>query len=461
MTKNTAPIIVLFNQDLRVTDNPALTYACKTGQPIIPLYILDDHTPGKWKLGGASRWWLHHSLLSLRHSLQHKGSDLFLLKGETIEVLTKLTQMYQVAALFMNRSYEPYALKLQQKIEKLLPQSQSFSGSLLFEPWEILNKQHQPFKVFTPFWNKCKEVMSVDKPLPSPHRIHTNSIESEPIDSLQLLPHHPDWSGGLIKHWSVGEKAAHARLKQFISKSLDNYDHDRDIPSLDSTSALSPHLHFGEISPRQIYDAIKDIPKSQKFLSQLGWREFSYYQLYQFSKLPEEPWRAEFTKFPWEYNPALLEKWQRGQTGYPIVDAGMRQLWETGWMHNRVRMITASFLIKDLFIPWQEGAKWFWDTLVDADLANNSASWQWVAGCGFDAAPFFRIFNPVLQSEKFDPEGLYIKRWVPELSKVPKAFIHMPWEAKADLKIHYPHPIVNHDQARKKALEAFKQLKNG
>ncbi len=460
MAENTTlPIIVLFRQDLRLKDNPALTYACQTGRPIIPLYILDDETPGKWKMGGASRWWLHHSLVSLDQRLKEKGSQLFFYRGSTSEIIAHLIQKYQVAAIFWNRCYEPYARQLEQTLMELLPSSQSFNASLLFEPWEILNKQNEPFKIYTPFWNRCMEVACIDEPLPEPRHIITKTIKSEPLDSWKLLPTHPDWSIGLKKHWQVGEKAATKKLNHFISVSLNTYERDRDIPSLDATSSLSPHLHFGEISPKQIFHATKDIPHSSKFLSEVGWREFSYYQLYYFPQLPDQPWRHEFSKFPWEMNSTFLKKWQQGKTGYPLVDAGMRQLWQTGGMHNRVRMICASFLVKDLFIPWQEGAKWFWDTLVDADLANNSASWQWVAGCGFDAAPFFRIFNPFLQSEKFDPEGTYIKRWVPELAKMPKALLHKPWKISAELQCDYPHPIVSHEECRKRALEAFKQIK--
>lgn len=456
MSAATNPIIVLFRQDLRLEDNPALFHACATGHPIIPLYILDDQVAGKWKMGGASRWWLHHSLQSLDRSLQKVGSQLYLHKGETLDIIGQLIHKYQVGAIFWNRGYEPYALRLEQKFKELLPHSQGFKGSLLFEPWEILNQQNQSFKVFTPFWKKCVEVASVGTPLPAPTSVRTRKIDSKPLDSLALLPHPHDWAAGLRKSWSIGEEAAQLKLQRFLSDSLNTYDHGRDVPSLDTTSSLSPHLHFGEISPRQIYFAAQNIPKSEKFLSELGWREFSYYQLYHFPKLPEQPWRSEFSQFPWVKDPNLLKKWQMGETGYPIVDAGMRQLWKTGWMHNRVRMIVASFLVKDLFLHWQEGAQWFWDTLVDADLASNSASWQWVAGCGFDAAPFFRIFNPILQSEKFDPDGLYIKRWVPELAGLPNTFIHTPW--KFPLLTRYPMPIVNHDEARKRALEAFKRI---
>lgn len=461
MSNTPSPIIVLFRQDLRLKDNPALTYACQTGLPVIPLYILDDENPGKWKIGEASRWWLYHSLTSLNQSLQERGSRLFLYKGETLKIISRLIQKYQATAIFWNRCYEPYAIQLEQKLKELLPLSQSFNGSLLFEPWEISNQQKQPFKVFTAFWNRSMEVESIDSPLGVPHQILTRQIDSESFESWNLLPKRFEESQGFCKSWIVGEKEAHAKLKRFIARSLETYDHDRDIPSLPATSSLSPHLHFGEISPRQVFSTVKSVPKSGKFLSELGWREFSYYQLYHFPQLPEQPWRSEFSKFPWENNPSFLKKWQRGETGYPIVDAGMRQLWKTGWMHNRVRMICASFLVKDLLVPWQTGADWFWDTLVDADLANNSASWQWVAGCGFDAAPFFRIFNPILQSKKFDPDGAYIKHWVPELIEVPKTFIHMPWTIKQDLKLSYPSPIVDHDLCRKRALEAFKTIKRG
>lgn len=452
------PIILLFRQDLRLKDNPALTQACETGQPIIPLYIYDDMTPGDWKMGGASKWWLHYSLSSLDDSLRKKGSQLFLYKGETVETLTKLVQLHNVSAIYWNRCYEPYAIKLEQKLKKIFPVTKSFSGSLLFEPWEITNKQGLPFKVFTPFWNHCKKLIANDAPLPEPKQIFSKKIESENLDSWHLLPEHPDWAGGLRTNWNVGEVAAHHKLNHFLKKCISTYENDRNIPSLNGTSMLSPYLHFGEISPRQIFHAAKGLHNSEKFLSEIGWREFSYYQLYNFAELPEQPWRAQFSKFPWEYNPDFLIKWQKGETGYPIVDAGMRQLWATGWMHNRVRMITASFLIKHLLLPWQEGEKWFWDTLVDADLACNAANWQWVAGCGFDAAPYFRIFNPVLQGQKFDPDGIYIKRWIPELAEIAKTAIHMPWKNGENIKCGYPSPVVDHQYARQRALQAFKKI---
>lgn len=452
MTKK--PTIILFRQDLRLKDNPALTHACHSGNPIIPLYILDDEIPGIWKIGKASRWWLHYSLLSLQESLHAHGSQLVLFKGDTFKILSALIDKHNVGALYWNRCYEPYAIKLEKKFNDLQVQRHSYNGSLLFEPWDIYNNQNTPFKVFTPFWKKCLEVESIDDPLPAPSHIITEKITSEPLESFQLLQ--GEWN--VEEFWQVGEKIAHRKLKHFIDHSLNAYDHGRDIPSQKSTSELSPHLHFGEISPRQIFHALKHIPNRAKFLSEIGWREFSYYQLYHFPKLPEVPWRAEFSTFPWENNPDFFKKWQKGETGYPIVDAGMRQLLKTGWMHNRVRMIVASFLVKDLFIHWQEGARWFWDALVDADLANNSASWQWVAGCGFDAAPFFRIFNPTLQGEKFDPEGTYVKQWIPELRDVPKNFVHKPWEAGWLAPGNYPAPIISHEGARKKALRALKML---
>ena len=458
MVDNSKAIIVLFNQDLRLADNPALTHACISGHPIIPLYVLDDETPGKWKMGGASRWWLHSSLESLDRSLKKKGSRLILRKGKTFEIITELLEKHNIEALYWNRCYEPYNIQIRQKLKKFPIITQSFNGSLLFEPWEIVTKENQPYKVFTPFWKKCMEVQSIETPLPAPSLIPTKMIDSETLDSLELLPLKPDWASGLRKAWNIGEKAAEEKLNEFINQTMRSYEHDRDIPSIDGTSLLSPHLHFGEISPRQIFNKTKNNPISDKFLSEVGWREFSYYQLYHFPTLPDHPWRTEFANFPWEVNADYLEKWQKGQTGYPLIDAGMRQLWSTGYMHNRVRMICASFLVKDLFVPWQIGAQWFWDTLVDADLASNSASWQWVAGCGFDAAPFFRIFNPILQSEKFDPDGIYIKRWVPELADVPKKMIHNPWKLQTDFKLNYPKPVVDHALCRKHALEAFKKL---
>lgn len=452
---NQNPMIVWFRQDLRLEDNPALSEACKTGRPIIPLYILDEKHPGKWKMGGASFWWLCNSLRSLQKRLQACGSALFTFRGDPLKILPELIAKYDVGDVYFNRCYEPYALQRDRKLLELLPHVESFNGSLLFEPWEIKNLQKEPFKVFTPFWKKTAEVASsLERPLTAPEKILTKFIDAEPLDAWQPA----DPFSQLGAHWEVGEHAAHLKLKRFMAKGLEKYGVERDFPTSDASSGLSPHLHFGEISPRFIYHAAKKEPHCEKFLSEIGWREFCYYQLYHFPTLPDSPWRAEFAHFGWEENADWLQKWQQGQTGYPIVDAGMRELWHTGIMHNRVRMITASFLIKDLFIPWQQGQEWFWERLVDADLANNAANWQWVAGCGFDAAPFFRIFNPTLQGEKFDAQGVYIKQWVPELAKVPEKWIHQPW--KAGIELDYPKPLVNHHEARDRALAEFKALRS-
>lgn len=450
------PIIVWFRQDLRLEDNPALSAACKTGRPIIPLYILDEKHPGKWKMGGASFWWLCNSLRSLQKSLQASGSNLFVFRGDPLKILPEMMAKYNVSDLYFNRCYEPYALQRDRKLLDLLPHVESFNGSLLFEPWEIKNQQKEPFKVFTPFWKKTAEVASsLDKPLAAPEKILTKCIDAESLDAWQAS----DAFNALETYCEVGESAAKLKLKRFLDKGLEKYGVERDFPSLDAPSEISPHLHFGEISPRSIYHAAKKQPHSEKFLSEIGWREFCYYQLYHFPKLPDSPWREEFADFGWEENPARLKKWQTGQTGFPIVDAGMRELLHTGIMHNRVRMIAASFLIKDLFIPWQQGEHWFWERLVDADLANNAANWQWVAGSGFDAAPFFRIFNPTLQGEKFDAKGLYVKKWVPELAGVPENRIHQPWTA--GMELDYPKPIVNHNESRDLALAKFKAIRAG
>ncbi|MFZ0565050.1 MAG: deoxyribodipyrimidine photo-lyase [Chlamydiales bacterium] len=442
----TTPVLVWFRQDLRLKDNPALTHACQTGLPIIPLYILDDCTVEKWKMGEASREWLCNSLASLDASLRKKGARLFFLQGNPLEILPEIVKKYGVIALFWNRCYEPFAIKRDKKLERLLPNVNHFKGSLLFEPWEVLNQQDGFFKIFSPFWKRCLEkAASIPPPLPEPKRIKLFPIP---------LKGPPSSEGQLHKLWQIGESGAHQKLKHFIKKSLPHYAQKRDRIDFDKTSKLSPHLHFGEISPRQIYHEVKGY---KKFLSELGWREFSSYQLFHYPKLPEKPWKEEFGNFPWKRSSALLKKWQTGETGYPIVDAAMRQLWEVGWIHNRARMIVASFLIKDLFIHWTKGESWFWNTLVDADLANNAASWQWAAGSGFDSAPFFRIFNPTVQGEKFDPEGTYTKRWVPELSKVPKSMLQRPLDF--DPHLPYPPPIVDHQQARSMALDAFRKLK--
>lgn len=459
-------------------DNPALDWAVAQGAPIIPLYILDDETPGRWAMGGASRWWLHHSLASLGVSIAEKGGALILKRGEVQAIIEQLVEELNPQAVVWNRCYEPYAIARDKAIKESLGDvAKSFNGSLLFEPWEVETGAGEPYKVYTPFWKACMNKGVHREPIRAPQSVEWAACESDDLDDWTLLPTAPDWSKPLQKEWTIGEEGAKQALYNFLDGAVENYSNGRDMPGMTGTSKLSPHLHFGEISPLQIYSLARYKQDERdgavvrkhidKFLSEIGWREFAYHLLYHFDDFAEQPFRKEFEGFPWADDDATLKQWQRGMTGYPIVDAGMRELWQTGWMHNRVRMIVASFLTKDLLIPWQEGAKWFWDTLVDADLANNSAGWQWTAGCGADAAPYFRVFNPVLQSKKFDGDGEYIRKYVPELAKLSGDALHAPWEADEDvlkaagvvLGKDYPKPIVNHGKARDRALEAYKVIK--
>ncbi|NDF12495.1 MAG: deoxyribodipyrimidine photo-lyase [Proteobacteria bacterium] len=477
-----APAIVWFRQDLRLADNPALHAALKSGRPILPVYILDNITPGEWKMGAASHWWLHHSLEALAKSLKAIGLPLILKRGESGSVMNTLVKESGAGAVYWNRCYEPYATVRDATIKENLRAddiaAESYNASLLVEPWEVENAQGNHFKVFTPFWRRAVEQLLEREMKTFPYPTKANAPATLPtsdvLDEWKLLPTQPNWAEGFA-HWTPGEKGAEQALLAFTDSAIRYYRVERDFPAQESTSRLSPHLHFGEISPRLIWkhvyhqlDAERIKPAdAQKFLSEVGWREFSYSLLYHFPALPQKPFQEKFAAFPWEKNDKALLAWQRGMTGYPIVDAGMRELWQTGWMHNRVRMIVASFLTKHLLLPWQEGAKWFWDTLLDADLANNSASWQWVAGSGADAAPYFRIFNPILQGEKFDEKGEYIRRFVPELKNMPKEYIHAPWkapewilkQAKVVIGKDYPAPIVNHEMARDRALEAYKNIK--
>lgn len=468
-------VIIWFRQDLRLDDNPALQKALEKGEAIIPLYIWAPEEEGEWAPGGATKWWLHHSLKSLDEQLQKVGLSLIIRKGKSLDVLKEVIKETGAKGVFWNRRYEPAIIKRDSLIKSILHDEkisvQSFNSALLFEPWEIKNKQGKPFQVFTPFWKNCcthptPQPLSYKLPSLKPARILSLKIED-----LELLPR-IQWDEGIKKMWTPGAMEAKQVLAQFLDEAILTYPELRDRPDLPGVSRLSPYLHFGEISPRMIYaEILKKYgtrhPETETYLRQLGWRDFAHHLLYHFPSTPAHPLRKEFLDFPWDDNLQALHAWQKGLTGYPIIDAGMRQLWTTGWMHNRVRMLVGSFLVKDLFIPWQEGAKWFWDTLVDADLANNTLGWQWVAGCGADAAPYFRIFNPVTQSEKFDPQGNYIRKWVPELAKLPEKWIHKPWEtpelilrgASIELGKTYPKPIVDHASARERALEAFKNLR--
>ena len=462
--------IYWFRQDLRLYDNPALCAASQSGY-LLPIYILDDINSGKFAMGSASRWWLYHSLKALNKRLKGR---LRIYSGGALKIFNELAQQYSIRAIFWNRCYEPWQIARDKNIKKLLTglgiEIQSFNGSLLWEPWEVLKVDGTPYKVFTPFYRKCcLETRGPREPLSEPKlRISTGNFGGESLDDLSLLPHIP-WDAQLAPHWKIGEDGAQTRLRDFIHQGLDGYKEGRNYPAKENTSRLSPHLHFGEISPNQVWYAIKhsgDNADEDCLLSELGWREFSYSLLYHFPELPRENWQSKFDHFPWSRAKKALQCWQRGITGYPIVDAGMRELWQTGYMHNRVRMIVGSFLVKNLLVHWQHGAAWFWDCLVDADLANNSASWQWIAGCGADAAPYFRIFNPITQGEKFDPKGHYTRRFVPELANLPDKYLFKPWEAPANILNQagirlgntYPRPIVDLKESRKRALKAFQSL---
>ncbi|WP_019961754.1 cryptochrome/photolyase family protein [Woodsholea maritima] len=472
--------LVWFRQDLRIADNPALMAALERGGPISALYILDDEAPGPWARGAASRWWLHHSLKALSEDLADLGLTLHLIAGHSELVLKDLVASDDYAAIYWNRCYEPYARERDSALKSHFKEAglevQSFNASLIVEPWTIATQSGTPFRVFTPFWKAIKAGHEPERPLPRPSKAAKDGPKPAHACALadfKLLPTLPDWAGGMREAWTVGSSAAHGRLGQFIHEAITRYKSERNLPAKPGTSRLSPHLHFGEISPREIWWAVQDhfaeagLPDGAwTFLSEIAWREFSYNLLYHFPTFPEANYQEKFNAFPWHKNEAGMKAWQRGQTGYPIVDAGMRELWHTGWMHNRVRMIVASFLIKHLLIDWREGEAWFWDTLVDADLANNAASWQWVAGSGADAAPYFRIFNPITQGEKFDPDGAYIRQWVPELKDLPTKYIFAPWQAdqhtliKAGITLGktYPKPLVDHSEARNRALEAFQAL---
>lgn len=431
--------IVWFRLDLRLTDNPALTAAVQRGAPIIPVFIWAPEEEHPWAPGAASRWWLHHSLAALDADLRARGSRLVLRRGPSLETLRTLMRETGADVVFWNRRYEPALIARDKQIKASLP-AESFNSALLVEPWEM-----KTYRVFTPFWRAVlARGIRTDRIPPAPTRLPAPATwpSSLPLDALELLPK-IDWAAGLRAAWKPGEAGAQEQLRRFLKSAVLEYTANRNRPDLPATSRLSPHLHFGEIGPRQIWAAVA--PKADAsgwgYLRQLGWREFAHHLLYHFPHTTDRPLRPEFEQFPWQTDPDRLRAWQRGRTGYPLVDAGMRELWTTGWMHNRVRMVVASFLVKDLLIPWQEGARWFWDTLVDADLANNTLGWQWTAGCGADAAPYFRIFNPTSQAEKFDPNSDYIRRWVPEAGTPA-----------------YPAPIVNHDEARRRALQAFEKL---
>lgn len=476
--------LVLFQDNLRLADNPALSAALATGDPIIPLFVLDDLSPGDWRLGAASRWWLHNSLAALNEHLERKGSRLILRRGALADAVERLFDETEIGGVYFERGYAPWSPGVEQNLKSICDNQgvccKRFAGRLLFEPEAVRTQQGHPYTVFTPFWRACQAGPPPAQPVPEPEALLAPGSWPISIDlsELELLPQGIDWTGGLCAAWEPGEMGAEKRLTSFLGEGLAGYKDRRDSPALaHATSNLAAHLRFGEISARSIWWAVKAAVEldtsvadnGTAFLRQLAWRDFSTHLLANRPGLPERPLKEQFEAFAWtESTMPHLKKWQRGQTGFPIVDAGMRQLWQTGSMHNRVRMIAASFLIKDLLIDWREGERWFWDTLVDADIANNAASWQWVAGCGADAAPFFRIFNPVLQGEKFDSEGAYVRRYVPELAALPTTYIHKPWEAPdailssagIELGADYPRPIVDRKITRQRALDAYAAIKN-
>ncbi|MCB0416072.1 MAG: deoxyribodipyrimidine photo-lyase [Bdellovibrionaceae bacterium] len=461
-----------FRNDLRLADNPALSEAARAGAKVVCVYILSPEAP--WAMGGASKAWLHASLSALAKELSDRGVKLFCGIGDPVRLLQKISEKVKASAVYWNRSYEPYGIELGNKVKTTLRdkgiECHSFSGNLLLEPWQLKNGSGEPYRVFTPYWKAAKKIyVELEPPLRRP------SLESYAgelpgfgaVEALKLLTGHP-WEKKMLQYWEPGENGAKKRLTKLTESFLKAYPTQRDLPELEGTSCLSPHLHFGEISPKQILSAIGLKGAAESFIRQVAWREFGHSLLYYFPETTSEPLNPQFKNFSWKADSKALEKWKKGMTGYPIVDAGMRELWETGWMHNRVRMIAASFLVKDLLVHWREGAAWFWETLVDADLANNTLGWQWVAGCGADAAPFFRIFNPMLQGKKFDPDGNYVRTWLPELSKLPNKAIHEPWTLSAEelracgveLGKTYPKPMLDHGMARDRALEHYQALKS-
>lgn len=474
--------IVWFRQDLRLEDNEALAAAVEIGQPVLPVYIWSPSEEGEWAPGAASRWWLHHALADLDQQLRALGSRLSFFDADpeigTEGELLRICKESNANTVFWNRRYEPAAIKRDTRIKAALRDSdldaRSFNSSLLFDPTELRNKSGKPFQVFTPFWKHCQTLEVESPPVFEPGSLA--SVKKWPssvsLDDLSLLPT-ISWDAGFYDFWGTpNREKITLRLSEFISKEAEHYPENRDLPAVDGTSRLAPALHFGQVGPRELWKAFSDAQnRTQAFdsgiMRQLVWREFAHHLLFHFNETPLKPLRSDFELFPWEADDRFLRAWQKGETGYPIVDAGMRQLWQTGWMHNRVRMIVGSLLVKHLLQHWLDGARWFWDTLVDADLANNTMGWQWIGGCGADAAPYFRIFNPITQGEKFDPDGAYVREYLPELKDLPTRFIHKPWElgaldlAGANVKLDkdYPSPIIEHSAGRKRALKAFDTYK--
>jgi deoxyribodipyrimidine photo-lyase len=466
--------IVWFRLDLRVADNPALHHAVRRGGAVIPAFIWAPGEEAPWAPGAASRWWLHHALAALDAGLRERGARLTLRVGGSAATLRALARETGADAVVWNERVEPALVARDATVREALQAKglvvETFSAPLLFDPQAVRAKSGRPFQVFTPYYNACRRGPPPEAPLPAPSRIPAPARRPKgaSLEDLKLLPF-VDWAAGMREAWTPGEAGARQRLNTATRAIVGTYRDLRDRPDREGTSRLSPYLHGGEISPRQVWHAMakraggRPPAGAREFLRQLAWRDFAHYLLVHVPRTTDAPLRLAYRRFPWRRDRSAFAAWRKGRTGFPIVDAGMRELWRTGWMHNRVRMIVASFLVKDLLLPWIDGARWFWDTLVDADLANNTLGWQWAAGCGADAAPYFRIFNPVSQGERFDPEGAYVRRWVPELARLEARWIHRPWEAPAEVLaaadvvpgVTYPHPIVDHARARRRALAAF------
>ncbi len=474
-----SPVIVLFRHDLRIADNRALYTAVHSERPILPLFVLDEESRGMRHLGGARRWWLHRSLERLAEGLKKAGSELVLRRGPMCQVVDDVVSNTGAALVLWNRRYDPAGAAIDDELARRLGRRQvgfeSFEGQLLHEPSRLRTSTGGFYKVYSPFWRALASEHHPRPPIAAPRRVkgYAGNLASESLSSWNLLPSEPDWSGGLEQEWTPGEDGAHRRLDCFLSEIVEGYGTNRDIPGAVTTSRLSPHLAHGEITPFQIWHSLENHAHEgaghdvEKFRKELVWREFSHHLFFHNPDLARKNYNRDFDAFPWKSDGKLLRAWQQGRTGYPIVDAGMRELWRTGWMHNRVRLVCASFLAKHLLQDWREGEKWFWDTLVDADPASNAANWQWVAGSGADAAPYFRIFNPVLQGEKFDGAGDYVRKFVSELGSLPDRFIHKPTDAPekvlrdAGLKLgaDYPVAIVEHRGARDRAMAAYNSLK--
>ena len=472
------PALYWIRRDLRLADNPALFHAASRGQ-VIPVYIHADEEEAPWQPGGASRWWLHHSLASMAGALEKIGSRLIIRRGSSLETLQTLARETGATAVFFNRLHEPACRDRDQRVCAALEEQglevQDYATATLIEPGALNNMQGEPYRVFTPFWKAMQALGEPSDSLPAPRNIQSPAKwpGSLGLDDLALEPtgEHlagQSWTRGLAEHWEVGEQAASHSLEVLTESTIEIYPVQRDFPAKPGVSRLSPHLHFGELSPRQAWNQLRQAglrngteAQTLVYLRQLAWRDFAHHVLHYFPRSPLEPMYPKYRDFPWRQDhEELLLAWQQGRTGIPIVDAGMRELWHTGWMHNRVRMVAASLLVKNLRIPWGKGAAWFWDTLVDADLANNTMGWQWSAGCGVDAAPYFRIFNPILQGEKFDGQGVYVRRWIPELKGIPDKFVHKPWMAPGGHPKDYPLPVIDLASSRKEALEALASIRD-